>query len=370
MPLVSDKSLGMIKYDLLDRVIPRPPKPAFELGATRADGRLVEVHETPITRKPFCTLIHFRRDTSRVDPKLLIVAPLSGHFSILLHDMVAALLPEHDVYLTDWIDARLVPLEKGPFGLADNIGYVLDFIRHLGHETHVIGLCQSAIPALAAAALLAADGASIQPRSVILLGGPIDPRLHPTRVERLLSERPLAWFEQNVIVTVSAAYPAVGRRVYPGSLQLMALMTYLARQVGQRRELFYKLAGDDGEDAAAHPFFELYTAVMDLTGEFFLENVKTLYQDCALPRGNMKWRDRPVELASIARTALLTVEAEFDEISAPGQTRAAHELCANLPAGRRAHHFEPGIGHFGLFHGRRWRANIMPRLRDFIRSVD
>lgn len=320
-------------------------------------------------RKPFCTLLHFRRGTGQADPRILIVAPLSGHFAGLLRDMVAALLPEHDLFVADWTDARLVPPEHGPFGLSDNIGYVLELIRHLGPEVHVIGLCQSAIPSLAATALLAADGAASQPRSLILLGGLIDPRLNPTRVERLLAERPLAWFEENVIFPASATHPAAGRRVYPGSLQLLALMAYLARHVVERRELFHKLVEDDGQDAVSHPFFMLYTAVMDLAAEFFLENVKTVFQDFALPRGRLSWHGRPVDLGAISKTALMTVEAELDDISGLGQTRAAQDLCRNVPSRMRRHHLEPGIGHFGLFHGVRWRTAIMPQIRDFVRTI-
>lgn len=368
MPLASDKATGSLAYDLLGRLLPRPAKPAFDLRSTRIGEHLVGVHETAVMRKPFCTLLHFGRDTGRTDPRLLIVSPLSGHFAGLLRDMVAALLPEHDLFVTDWTDARLVPPEHGPFGLSDNIGYVREFIRHLGPDIHVIGLCQSAIPSLAATALLAAEGATSQPRSLTLLGGLIDPRVNPTRVERLLAERPPAWFEQNAIFPVSAAHPAAGRRVYPGSLQLLALMAHLARHVAERRELFYKLVEDDGQDAASHPFFTLYTAVMDLAAEFFLENVKTVFQDFALPRGHLTWCGRPVEPGAISRTALMTVEAELDDISGLGQTRAAQDLCVNVPPRMRQDHSEPGIGHFGLFHGDRWRARILPRIRDFIRA--
>ncbi|MFZ5791147.1 MAG: polyhydroxyalkanoate depolymerase [Pseudomonadota bacterium] len=369
MPFASDGSTSAIAYDLIGRLLPRPAKPAFDLRSARIGERLVSVQETAVVRKPFCTLLRFERDTGRSDPRLLIVSPLSGHFAGLLRDMVAALLPEHDLFVTDWTDARLVPPEHGPFGLSDNIGYVREFIRHLGPDIHVVGLCQSAIPSLAATALLAAEGAASQPRSLTLLGGLIDPRLNPTRVERLLAERPPAWFEQNTIFPVSAAHPAAGRRVYPGSLQLLALMGHLARHVAERRELFYKLVEDDGQDAASHPFFTLYTAVMDLAAEFFLESVKTVFQDFALPRGHLIWSGQPVELGAISKTALMTVEAELDDVSGPGQTRAAQDLCVNVPSGMRRNHSEPGIGHFGLFHGRHWRAQIMPRIRDFIRSV-
>ena len=370
MFLIADKPQSSVTYDFFDRLLPRTLQPAFKFGTITIDNRRIEIRENAVIRKPFCTLIHFQRDVIRTDPKLLIVAPLSGHFAVMLRDMVGALLPEHEVYVTDWTDARLVPVKHGPFGVADNIGYVLEFVRCLGPEIHLIGLCQSAIPTLAAAALLAAEDPSIAPRSLILLGGPVDPRIRPTRVERLLAERPLDWFEQNVIATVPPAYPAVGRRVYPSSFQLMALMAYLARHVGERRELFYKLAKDDGEDAASHPFAALYTSVMDLAAEFFIENVQAVFQDFTLPRGVATWHGQPIDLASISRTSLLTVEAELDDISAPGQTEVAHELCVGVPSRLRAHHCERGIGHFGLFHGRRWRTQFMPRVRGFVRSAE
>jgi len=359
--------LGEIAYDLLDRVFSRSPRPAFGLDTTTIDGRVVTVRETPLLRKPFCVLRQFRREVNCDDPKLLIVAPLSGHFAVLLHDMVAALVPEHDVYVTDWVDARVVPLVDGAFGLGDNIGYIMAFVQHLGPDVHVIGLCQSAVPALAATALLAANNAATAPRSLTLLGGPIEPRLAPTRVQRLLIMRSLDWFERNVIATVSSAYPAAGRKVYPSSLQLMALTAYLARHVRERRELSYKLDKDLQDGAGPHTFLRLYTAVMDLTAEFFLENVKTVFQESALAKGLMTWRDQAVDLAAISRTALFTVEAELDDISGPGQTRAAHELAVNIPSAQRAHHTQSGIGHFSLFHGDCWRTEIMPRVRDFIR---
>jgi poly(3-hydroxybutyrate) depolymerase len=370
MPVASSKPLDILAYDLFEGIFPRAAKPAFGLDAAAAGRSAGEIRETPIIRKPFCTLLHFRRKPVRADPKLLIVAPLSGHFAVLLRDMAAALLPEHDLYVTDWTDARLVPKADGAFGLADNIGYVLGFLRKLGAGIHVIGLCQSAVPALAATAILAMEGAAAQPKSLILLGGPIDPRVRPTRVERLLRERSLSWLENNVIVTVPAAHPGGGRRVYPGSLQLTALMAYLARHVRERGELFGKLVEDDGLEAATHPFLNLYTAVMDLPAEFFLENIKAIFQDDALPRGHLTWHDGFVQPAAITRTALMTIEAEHDDISSPGQTYAAHALCANVPTNARAHHLEPGIGHFGLFHGRYWRSQIMPKIRAFIRSAD
>lgn len=343
-------------------------KPAFGLDATRIDGDPVAVREVAVLGKPFCSLVHFKRQTRRPDPRLLLVAPLSGQFAALLRDMVAALLPEHDVYVTDWTDARDVPLADGPFGLDDNVGYVIDFARALGPGTHLVGLCQSAIAALAATALLAAADDPAQPPSLTLIAGLVDPRIAPTRVERLLASRPVAWFERTVIATVPAPYPGHGRRVYPGLVQYTGLMAYLGRHIGGRLELYRKLV-DDGDDAANHPFFELYSATMDLTAEFFLDTLRGVFHDHDLARGRMRWRGRPVEPGAVSRTALMTIEGEHDDVSGPGQTAVAHDLCPAIPAHRRRRHVAPGVGHFGTYHGRHWRTEVMPRLRDFVRAA-
>ena len=347
----------------------RERKPVFGFSATTVRDPPVAVREVAVLRRPFCTLLHFERDTPREDPQILLVAPLSGHSPVLLRDMVAALLPEHDVYITDWADAREVPVADGAFGLEDNIGYVLEFVRRLGPDVHLVGLCQSSVPALAATSLLAAAAETTQPRSLTLIAGSIDPRICPTRCERVLAETPLAWFERTAIVPVPAGYPGARRPVHPRGLRLASLMNYLARHMRARDELFRKLVSDDGEDVARYPFAMLYLAVMDLPAEFFLETVKTVFQDRSLPEGRMMWHGRRIEPAAIARTALMTVEGEDDDVSAPGQTKAAHALCRNIPCGRRRHHVQLGAGHFGTFHGQPWRSRVFPLVRDFVRDA-
>jgi poly(3-hydroxybutyrate) depolymerase len=282
--------------------------------------------------------------------------------------MLLALLPEHDVYVTDWIDARDVPLSAGPFGFEDNIDYVIDFVRELGPGMHLIGLCQSVIPVLAAVALLAATDDPAQPASMTLIAGPVDPRRNPTRVDRLLAGRPITWFERATIAAIPDRYAGAGRRVYPALIQLAGLMMHLARHVGTGGELFQKLIADDGEDPERWPFRALYTAVMNLPAEFFIDQVKIVFKELALPRGRLLWRGTLVRPEAIRSTALITIEGEFDDIAAPGQTSAAHELCVAIPTGRRRRYVLAGIGHFGTFHGRTWRTRIMPLVRDAIHA--
>ena len=323
-----------------------------------------------MAHKPFCRLVHFEREAPRSDPRLLAVAPLSGHNSELMHDMLAALLPEHDLFLMDWLNARDVPTTVGQFGLEDNIAYVVDFLRHFGGDVHLLGLCQSTIPILAAAALLASTGDAAQPRSLILISGAIDPRINPTRIGRLAARRSLDWFARHAIITVPPPYAGEKRRVYPASAQRAALFSYFARHIGTGGELFWKLLSDDGQDALRYPFVDMFFSVMDLTAEFFLDTVRSVFHEFALPRGRMTWRGSPIDLSAITRTALMTVEGEFDDVSGVGQTHVAHDLCSNIPSNRRMHHMQRGVGHFGTFYGRAWRSDIVPRIRDFIRRAD
>ncbi len=345
-------------------------KPPFGLDETRINGRTVAVTEENIHRKPFCQLKHFVRDIKRKDPKLLIVAPLSGHFATLLRDTVKAMLPHHDVYITDWRNARLVPLMEGRFDLDDYIDYVISYLDLLGPGTHVMAVCQPSVPVLAAVALMSARNDPNVPRSMTLMGGPIDTRISPTVPNKLATERSIEWFERSVISRVPMLYPGFMRRVYPGFLQLTGFMTMnLDRHVGAHLRLFHNLIKGDGESAAAHlEFYEEYRAVMDLPAEYYLQTVKTVFQDHALPRGKMTHRGEPIDTGAITGTALYTVEGERDDISGPGQTRAAHDLCRNLPDDLRGHHMQPKVGHYGVFNGRRWRKEIAPKLTQFIRD--
>ncbi|HZB91493.1 MAG TPA: polyhydroxyalkanoate depolymerase [Stellaceae bacterium] len=345
-------------------------RPDFGIRGTCVDGRPVAVDEVPAIRHPFCTLLHFKKDIAVEQPRILLVAPLSGHFATLLRGTVETLLPENDVYITDWVNARNVPLLYGRFDLDDFIDLIASFLRELGPETHVIAVCQPSVPVLAAIALMAADNEAAQPRSMTLMGGPIDTRRNPTMVNELATSRPLGWFERNVIATVPARYRGQFRRVYPGFLQLAGFMTMnLDRHVIAHMDLFKHLVRGDGESAeATQRFYDEYMSVMDLPADFYLQTVSRVFQEHALPLGRLTSRDRKVEPRAIARTALLCVEGENDDICALGQTAAALDLCNGLSAAKKAHHVQPKVGHYGVFNGKRWRKEIYPRVRDFIRA--
>ena len=358
--------------EMVERGTRRYAKPEFGLERTTIDGREVAVVEEDVLKKTFCTLKHFRRATRRRDPRLLIVAPLSGHHATLLRGTVEALLPSHDVYITDWISASRVPLEEGGFDLDDYIDYVIEFLRHIGPGAHVMAVCQPSVPVLAAVSLMSADKDPAVPKSMVMMGGPIDTRSNPTKVNDVATGRSLDWFERTVIALVPPGYPGAGRRVYPGFLQLSGFVSMnLDRHVGAQLRLFRHLVQGDGDSAEAHRrFYDEYMSVMDLPAEFYLQTVQTVFQEHALPRGKMVSRGRPVDPSKIAKTALLTIEGELDDISGLGQTRAAHDLCTRIAAKRKQHYEAKGVGHYGIFNGRRWREDIMPRVRDFIREHD
>jgi poly(3-hydroxybutyrate) depolymerase len=359
--------------EMLERSTRFYPKPSFGLANTEIDGRTVEVREVSIQRSPFCNLIHFERESSRQDPKVLLVAPLSGHHATLLRETVRELLPDHDLYLTDWTDARIVPASAGPFDLDDYIRLIGDFIRLLGPEIHVISVCQPAVAVLAAVSLLAEDDHAAQPRTLALLAGPIDTRVNPTEVNLLAKNRPLDWFERWVVQRVPLAEPGAGRRVCPGFIQLAGFVSLNAdRHVTAHWKLFRDLlAGDEGAAETNRRFYDEYLAVMDLPSEYYLQTVASVFQEHALARGTMKHQgDRPVRPEAIRKTALMTVEGEQDDITGLGQTRAAHELCSGIPAASKRHYQQADAGHYGVFSGRRWREEIAPRIRDFIRAHD
>jgi len=329
-------------------------RPEIGLSWTQICGRAIPITQRPLVEKPFCRLVRLDRDVRRDDPCVLVVAPLSGHFSALLRDLLAALVQDHDVYFTDWTDAREIPVDRGSFDVAENIAYVIDFIRRVERPLHLVALCQSAMPALAATALLAERG-NTAPQTLTLISGMLDPRIDPTRIGRLAQHRSLAWFERNAIAAVPAGYAGEGRLVYPAGVQHAALMTYLARHLATGGEMLDKVLYDDGEDAADQPFLELYLSVMDLPAAFFLDTVKLVFHEFALPKHRLLWHGERVDPAAITKTALMTVEGEHDDVSAPGQTRIAHDLCRSIPQCRRMHYLQTGVGHFGTFHGRVWR---------------
>ena len=344
-------------------------KPVFGLGFTQVDGSIVAVNEEILLRKPFCQLLHFHRDTARTDPKVLLVAPMSGHFATLLRGTVEALLPEHDVYITDWTDAREVPLAQGNFDLDDYIDYIVDFCRYLGPDVHVIAVCQPSVPTLAAASLMAQAKDPRQPRSLTLMGGPIDTRLSPTVPNDLAMRNSMMWFRQNVISTVPLGYPGAMRRVYPGFVQLSSFisMNFERHLNAHMRQFEHLIRGDDDGADGHRKFYDEYLAVMDLTAEFYLQTIQVVFKEHQLPRGVWVSRGRPIEPAAI-ETALMTVEGELDDISGLGQTRAAHALTPNIPGARHVHWEQPRVGHYGIFNGRKWREQILPRVRDFIRA--
>jgi len=360
-------------YELLYRVGKVYTKPAFGLDVTTVDGLPVQVKERVVVTKPFCRLIHFKRvlPANRTpDPVVLVVAPLSGHHATLLRDTVRQLLPAHDVYVTDWLDAREVPIAKGPFHLDDYIAYVQQFIRHLGPSLHVLSVCQPTVPVLAAISLMATAKDPMLPRSMTMMGGPIDARRSPTAVNDLAMTKPYSWFEETVICTVPSPYAGSGRRVYPGFLQLGGFVAMNPRKHFRSHWDFYlDLVKGDDEDAEAHrKFYDEYNAVLDMPAEYYLDTIKTVFQEHALPRGVWHVNGTRVAPEDIRSVALLTVEGELDDISGSGQTQAAQDLCSGIPSKNKRHFTAPGCGHYGIFSGRRWREVIYPELHAFIRA--
>ncbi|WP_414655630.1 polyhydroxyalkanoate depolymerase [Ferrovibrio sp.] len=358
--------------EVFNNITRRYPKPKFGLETTMVDGTTRRVREEVVLRLPFGQLKHFVREgcEERRDPKLLIVAPLSGHFATLLRGTVEAMLPNHEVYITDWRDARDVPLREGPFELDDYIDYVRHFLDLLGPGSHVMAVCQPSVPVLAAVALMSAEKHPNLPRSMTLMGGPIDTRISPTVPNNLAQERSIEWFEHSVISRVPFPHAGFMRPVYPGFIQLTGFMTMnLDRHVGAHVRLFHHLVKGDGDSAKAHQtFYDEYLAVMDLPAEYYLQTVQRVFQEHQLPRGLMRWRGEKVDTAAISKTALLTVEGEKDDISGVGQTYAAHTICPNIPNAKRMHHLQAGVGHYGVFNGRRWREEIAPKVTAFIRQ--
>jgi len=317
---------------------------------------------------PFCTLLHFAKEVLENQPRVLLVAPLSGHFATLLRGTVRTMLADHDVYLTDWHNARDVALAEGDFGFDDFIDYIIGFLEELGPGTHVVAVCQPAVAVLAAVAIMAASGNPAQPASMTLMAGPVDTRINPTEVNRLATGHQIEWFETNLISRVPPGHPGAFRRVYPGFLQISAFMLMnFDRHVRAHAEQFTSLVAEDGAKAALHrAFYDEYFAVMDLPAAFYLETVSKIFQQQELACGTLVSRGRPVDPGAIRRTALMTVEGENDDICAVGQTLAAQELCTGLHSSKKRHHLQTGVGHYGVFSGRRWAGEIYPRVRELI----
>ncbi|MBC7942824.1 MAG: polyhydroxyalkanoate depolymerase [Chitinophagaceae bacterium] len=362
-------------FDLLHRLAKEYEKPPFNITAARVGGVDVAVQEQVALSKPFCRLLRFKRFTDddqvlaemKGQPTVLVVAPLSGHHSTLLRDTVKSLLHDHKVYITDWTDARMVPLEAGPFHLDDYVAYVQDFIRHAGPDVHVISVCQPTVPVLAAVSLMASRGETT-PLTMTMMGGPIDARKSPTAVNNLAMNKSYSWFETNVIFRVPQNFPGAGRAVYPGFLQHTGFVAMNPdRHLSSHWDYFRDLIrGDDDNTESHRQFYDEYNAVLDMAAEYYLDTIKTVFQDFALVNGTWVVNGEPVRPQDIKTTALLTIEGELDDISGAGQTRAAHGLCEGIPASRRFHYDAVGAGHYGIFAGRRWREKIYPEVKAFI----
>ncbi len=360
--------------EVYERSTRRYGRPEWGITDTLVGGERTPVTVEVAWERPFCRLLRFARlfehAPQRPQPRLLIVAPLSGHFATLLRGTVEALLPAHDVYITDWADARMVPMSEGRFDLDDYIDYVISILHFLRGDAHVIAVCQPSVPVLAAVATMEAAGDPLVPHSMVLMGGPIDTRVNPTAVNELAQSRGTDWFRRNVITKVPFPHPGVMRDVYPGFLQLHGFVSMnLDRHIEAHRNLFHHLVQGDGDSAQKHrEFYDEYLAVMDLAAEYYLQTVDTVFVRHALPKGEMTHRGKPVDPSKIRRVALLTIEGEHDDISGVGQTEAAHTLLSGLSDDLKAHWLQPGVGHYGVFNGSRFRSEIAPRIADFVLS--
>lgn len=374
-PLLSDhpalRNLTAV-YELIARAGLTHTRPPFGIGSVTVGNREVEVREEAAARTPFGTLLHFKKDIATAQPRVLLVAPLSGHFSTLLRATVRTMLPDHDVYITDWHNARDVPLTAGRFGVDEYTEHLIKFLEAIGPGAHILAVCQPCVATLAATALMAQDGNPAQPRSMTLMAGPIDTRINPTKVNELAKKQTIEWFERTLTASVPLRYPGAFRRVYPGFVQLAAFMSMnVERHIKAHKDLYDNLAAGELEKAAVtKAFYDEYFAVLDLTAEFYLETVQLIFQDHALPQGELEWRGQRVDPGAIRKTMLLTVEGERDDICAVGQTVAAHDLCSKLRPYLKRHHMQAGVGHYGVFSGSRWEKQIYPILKNVILSSD
>lgn len=356
--------------EIYSRMTNKYGKPEWGIDHTMIDGKKVPVEVEVMVHRTYCDLIHFKRGTNRNDPKVLIAAPLSGHFATLLRGTVEAMLPDHDVYVTDWLDCRNIPVMADMFNLNDYIDYIIDFLHFLGPNTHVIAVCQPSVPVMAAVSVMSGWQDICAPATMTLMGGPVDTRVGKTAVNKLAKENDKKWFEKNVITTVPPPYPGAFRRVLPGFVQLSNFISMnLERHMLSMNELFDHLVeGDDEAADKKSAFYEEYLAVMDLPAEYFLQTLEVVFQEHALPKGEMMFRWQNVDPGKITETAILCVEGELDDISGVGQTKAALDITPNLPDAKKKYHLEKGVGHYGVFNGRKWRENIAPTVKDFMRT--
>jgi len=345
-------------------------RPDYQIDSVEVRGKVFPVVESSVTSTPFCQLLRFQREGGDDDPKVLLVAPMSGHFATLLRGTVQTLLRDHQVFLTDWINPRYVRLEAGAFALDDYTQHLIDFVRFIGPDCHIVAVCQPTVSALAATAVMAMDGGNVQPASLTLMAGPIDARIAPTKVNELAQEKPIDWFRDNMIGVVPARFEGAGRRVYPGFVQLSAFMSMNAdRHAKSLMDLFnHRLAGENEKADAISEFYREYFAIMDMSADFYLETVDQVFQRYLLAQGEMMFKGHKIDPRAIRRTFLLTVEGERDDICAVGQTLAAQDLCSGLRPYMKTHHLQPAVGHYGVFNGRRWETQVYPVLRNHIRA--
>lgn len=358
--------------ELLSRFRLTHDRPPFGIDRVRVENRDVPVTEEVVCDLPFGRLLRFRRDIDMVQPRVLVTAPLSGHFATLLAGTVRTLLRDHDVYITDWKNARDVPRDAGDFGVEDYVAYVIRFLEEIGPSGHVLAVCQPCVQTLAAVAVMSEDGNPATPLSMTLMAGPVDVRESPTKVNELANEKPIDWFRRNVIATVPSRHPGSGRRVYPGFVQLTAFVAMnMQRHLSQHRKMYDHLAAGETEEAAKiKEFYDEYFAVLDLSAEFYLETIDRVFQKAELATGDFTYRGRRVNPGAIRRTALLTVEGGRDDICGLGQTAAAHDLCSALRPHLKRHHLQANVGHYGVFNGRKWENEIYPVVRNLILSME
>lgn len=345
-------------------------RPEYAIGHVEARGRVRAVTQKVATSTPFCDLLHFQREDGADDPKVMLVAPMSGHFATLLRGTLRTLLRDHQVYITDWKNPRDIPVDAGRFGLEEYTQHLIDFIIHIGDECHVLAVCQPCVSALAATAVMAMDGANIQPASLTLMAGPVDVRISPNKVNDLANEKPYEWFRDNLIGVVPWKHKGRGRRVYPGFLQLSAFMSMNAERHSKAFLELYRLRADGETEKAdaIKEFYKEYFAIMDMTADFYLETIDQVFQRCLLPKGEMMFKGRKIEPRAIHKTFLLTVEGEKDDICSIGQTLAAQDLCSGLRPYMKTHHLQAGVGHYGVFNGRRWDTQVYPVVRNHIQA--
>jgi poly(3-hydroxybutyrate) depolymerase len=359
-------------YELISRAGLTHTRPDYGIRSVMVGNREVEVTEEAAHVTPFGTLLHFRKDIEAVQPRVLVVAPLSGHFATLLRATVKTMLPEHDVYITDWHNARDIPLKAGRFGFDEYTEHLITFLEVMGPGAHMIAVCQPCVAALVAASVMAQNDHPAQPRSMTLMAGPIDTRVNPTKVNELAKSKPISWFEKNLIARVPFRFDGAFRKVYPGFVQLAAFMSMnIDRHTKAHQDLYNHLVAGDIEKAeATKSFYDEYFAVLDLTAEFYLETVRYVFQDHSLPLGELTFHGEKVDPSAIRKTMLLTVEGERDDICAVGQTLAAHDLCSKLKPYRKKHHLQAGVGHYGVFSGRKWEGQIYPIVKNVILASD